>query len=122
VVHWTAERRTLNYDDTYMKIKTGDNVKVISGKDKGKTGKIIQVLKNNETNQHFVVVEGVNMRKKHLRAAKSEKGRTIELAAPMHISNVMLIDPESQKPTRVGFKKEGEKKQRIAKISGATIV
>lgn len=104
-----------------MKIKTGDNVKVLSGKDRGKTGKVIQVLHNKKTKQAFVVVENVNVRKKHLRAAQGEKGRVIELAAPMHISNVMLVDPNGNKPTRVGFAKDGDKKQRIAKKSGSVI-
>lgn len=102
-----------------MKIKTGDKVKVLSGKDRGKTGKVIQVLKNKHTNQHFVVVEGVNKMKKHMRPQqKDQKGRTIELDAPVHISNVILIDPSSSKPTRVGYKKEGKTKKRVAKVSG----
>lgn len=107
-----------------MKIKTGDKVKVIAGKkeSQGKIGKVLQVLTNKETNQAYVVVEGVNLRKKHLRARRAgEKGQTIELASPMHISNVMLVDPKSDKPTRVGYKKEGDKKVRVAKASGEII-
>lgn len=102
-----------------MKIKTNDNVKILSGKDKGKIGKVIQVLKSKKKNQRYVVVEGLNVRKKHLRAQKSgEKGQTIELSFPIHSSSVMLIDPNSKKPTRVGYKMEGDEKKRVAKKSG----
>ncbi|HYE60110.1 MAG TPA: 50S ribosomal protein L24 [Candidatus Kapabacteria bacterium] len=105
-----------------MKIKTNDNVKVLSGKNRGKTGKVIQVLTKKETGERYVVVEGVNMRKKHLKPGrKGDKGQTIELAAPIHASNVMLIDPKSNKPTRVGYKMEGTEKKRIAKRSGEFI-
>src|SRR3990167_8578603 len=105
-----------------MKIKTGDNVKVLSGKNRGKTGKVIQVLVNKITCQSFVVVEGLNLRKKHMRAKKgNEKGQTIELSYPMHASNVMLIDPSSHKPTRIGFIFEGNEKKRVAKRSGVTL-
>ena len=101
-----------------MKIKTGDNVKVLRGKSRGKTGKVIQVLKNQATDQWFVVVEGVNTLKKHLRAKRGEKGRTIELSAPIHASAVMVIDPKSGKPTRVGYTQDGDAKKRVAKKSG----
>ena len=104
-----------------MKIKTGDKVKVLSGKNRGKTGKVIQVLENKKTKQMFVVVEGVNILKKHMKAGRGGKGQIIELSAPVHMSNVMLIDPKSSKPTRVGYKKEGKSKKRIAKISGEYI-
>ncbi|MFA7245446.1 MAG: 50S ribosomal protein L24 [Candidatus Magasanikbacteria bacterium] len=102
-----------------MKIKTGDNVKILTGKDSGKIGKVIQVLTNKTTKQVFVVVEGANLLKKHLRSGKQgEKGQIIELPAPINISNVMLIDSNSKKPTRVGYKIEGDTKRRIAKVSG----
>lgn len=105
-----------------MKIKTGDNVKVLSGKDRGKTGKVIQVLHNKKTNKHFVVIEGLNLLKKHMRAGRQgDKGQVIELPAPMHMSNVMLIDPKTDKATRVGYKQEGSDKKRIAKKSGEFI-
>jgi len=105
-----------------MKIKSGDKVKVLTGKDAGKTGKVIQVIHKKETNQNYVVVEGVNVLKKHMKARRQgEKGQLIELPAPMHISNVQLMDPKSDKPTRVGFKVEGKDKKRIAKISGEII-
>lgn len=105
-----------------MKIKTGDNVKVLSGKERGKTGKVIQVIVHEKKNRTFVVVEGLNMIKKHMKTRRAgEKGQVIELSGPIDISNVMLIDPKSNKPTRVGYKKEGDQKQRIAKRSGEAI-
>jgi len=106
-----------------MKIKTGDKVKVLSGKDKGKTGKVIQVLFNKRKAGFYVVVEGANILKKHLRAGgrHGEKGQIIELPAPLHMSKVMLIDPKSDKPTRVGYKREGNEKKRIARVSGEFI-
>jgi len=105
-----------------MKIKTGDNVKIISGREKGKNGKVIQILKRKETGQFFVVVEGINLRKKHMRTRKrGEKGQILELAAPLHASKVMVIDPSSKKPTRIGYKRDGETKKRVAKKSGEMI-
>lgn len=105
-----------------MKIKTGDKVKILSGKDSGKTGKVVQILKNKKNNQKYAVVEGVNILKKHMRPKKQgEKGQVIELPAPIHISNIMLIDPKTSKATRVGFKIEGKDKKRIAKKSGEFI-
>ena len=102
-----------------MKIKKNDNVKVIVGKDKGKTGKITQVFpKHNK-----VVVDGLNTRFKHMRPKKqNEKGQRIEYSAPMDASNVMLIDSKSGKPTRVSYKKiESGEKIRISKKSGEAI-
>lgn len=105
-----------------MKIKTGDKVKVLVGKDKGKTGKVIQVFVNDQKGQIYVVVENVNILKKNMRPRKEgEKGRIIELPAPINISNVMLIDPKSNKPTRIGYKLEGKEKKRVAKVSGEYI-
>lgn len=107
-----------------MKIKTGDKVKLLSGKDRGKTGKVVQVLTNKQTGESYVVVEGANILKKHLRAGqkqKSQKGQIIELPAPVHMSNVMVIDPKSGKTTRIGYKKEGDTKKRVAKVSNEFI-
>lgn len=102
-----------------MKIRKNDNVKVLSGKDRGKTGKVIQVLQSSANGKMYVVVEGINLLKKHLRASgKERKGQTIELPAPMHISKVMVMDPKSNKPTRIGFMVEGKTKKRVAKKSG----
>jgi len=105
-----------------MTIKTGDKVKVLVGKDRGKTGKVVQILQNKKNSQTYVVVEDINILKKHMRPRKQgEKGQVIELPAPLHLSNVMLIDPKSGKPTRVGKKTEGKEKKRVAKISGEYI-
>ncbi|MBU2542681.1 50S ribosomal protein L24 [Patescibacteria group bacterium] len=105
-----------------MKIKTGDKVTVLLGKDRGKTAKVIQVLRNKKNGQLYVVVDGVNVLKKHMRARRQgEKGQIIELPAPIHISNVMLIDPKSGKSTRVGYKIEGKDKKRVSKKSGEYI-
>lgn len=105
-----------------LKIKKGDNVKVLAGKDRNKIGKVIQVIINKQTKKAYVVVEGVNKLKKHLRTRKaSEKGQTIQLPAPIPMSRVMLIDSKSNKPTRVNFRMEGDKKMRVAKKSGEII-
>lgn len=102
-----------------MKIKTGDKIKVLSGKEKGKTGKVIQVLTNKRNGLDYVVVEGLNILRKNMKPRKQgEKGQIIELSAPLHISNVMVIDPKSGKTSRVAYKIEGKEKKRIAKISG----
>ena len=101
-----------------MKIKKNDNVIVITGKDKGKTGKVLQALPKADR----VVVEGINMKKKHKRAKKSGlKGEVITFAAPVHVSNVMIEDPKGKKGTRVGYKLINGKKVRIAKKSGSDI-
>ena len=105
-----------------MKIKTGDKVKVLSGKDRGKTGKVIQVLTNKKNDRKYVVVDGVNILKKHMRTnQKGQKGQTIELPAPLNVSNVMLIDSKTGKPSRVEYKIEGKDKKRVSKKSGEFI-
>ncbi|MAG11694.1 MAG: 50S ribosomal protein L24 [Parcubacteria group bacterium] len=76
-------------------VQSGDNVKVLAGKDKGKTGKILQVFPK----KNRVVVEGINVMKKHLKSRGNEKGQVIELSAPVHISNVKKIT-ESEKETK----------------------
>ena len=100
------------------RIKKGDTVYVNSGNDKGKTGKVLSVL----TEKDRVIVEGVNLVSKHTKPnSKQPQGGIIKQEAPIHISNLNLIDPKSGKPTRVGFKVEGDKKVRIAKKSGEEI-
>jgi len=102
-----------------MKIKKNDKVKILSGKDKGKTGKVMQIFPKEKK----VVVEGLNMRYKHLRPKKqNEKGQRIEYAAPLDASNVMVIDDKTGKQSRVGYKILANKEKiRIAKKSGETI-
>ena len=95
-----------------MKIKTNDKVKVSSGKDAGKTGKVIQVFPKDEK----VVVEGVNIMKKSLKSGKKgDKGQLVELAGPMHVSKVALICPKCNLETRVGYKIEGKDKKRVCR-------
>lgn len=99
-----------------MKIKKGDNCIVIAGNDKGKTGKILEVL----VSANRVVVEGVNVKKKHTRArTRGEKGQVAEFPMPIHMSNVMLV--EGKKRTRIGAKVVNGKNVRIAKKSGKEI-
>jgi large subunit ribosomal protein L24 len=83
-----------------MNLKTGDKVIIIAGKNKGNTGKISKILKR----ENKVIVEGANIIKKHLKPdANNQSGGIVEQEAPIHISNVMLIDPKNNKRTRVGF-------------------
>ncbi|HEY4477657.1 MAG TPA: 50S ribosomal protein L24 [Candidatus Paceibacterota bacterium] len=101
-----------------MKFKKGDNVIVTTGKDKGKKGTIVRTLPE----KNKVVVEGLNLTKKHQRPRKSgEKGSIITMAMPINVSNVMAVDPKTGKPSRVGYKMVGDKKVRIAKKSGQEI-
>lgn len=110
-----------------MKIKKGDNVKINIGKDNNKTGKVLQVLAKTKKPTR-VVVEGLNLRYKHLRPKKGgEKGQRIMFPAPLNISNIKLICPNCGQATRVGYKKievselNKEKKQRICKKCQALI-
>ena len=98
------------------RIKLGDVVAVISGDDKGKRGKVMRIL----TGKNRVVVEGINQVKRHVRATQMSAGGILEVEAPIAISKVMPIDPETDKPTRVRCKEEDGKKARIAK-SGAAL-
>jgi len=99
-----------------MKIKTGDMVKVIAGKDKDKEGKVIAVNKKENT----LLVEGVNMITKHTKPSMSnQQGGIVHQEAPIDASNVMLL--HEGKATRVGFKMDGDKKVRFAKATGKVI-
>lgn len=101
-----------------MNFKTGDKVVVIAGKDKGKEGKIIKTLRK----ENRVVVEGVNMIKKTMKPNGQNPGSIVDMEAPIHASNVMIIDPKTKKPTRIGHTtdKKGNK-IRIAKKSNESI-
>ncbi len=96
-----------------MKIHKGDNVKMLSGKDRGKTGKVLQVL----TSAQKIVVENVNMRKKNVRPKhQGEKGQIVEFNSPVHLSTAQLICPKCNKPTRAGRTKiENGKKWRVCR-------
>ncbi len=99
-----------------MKIKKGDNIIVLSGKDKGKTGKVLKAFPK----QNAVIIEGVNVHKKHERARKSgSKGQVIEKVMPINVSNVMLYD--GGKRIKVGRKMIGEKFVRVNKKTGGEI-
>jgi large subunit ribosomal protein L24 len=101
-----------------LKIKKGDNVIVITGRDKGKTGSVLRV----EPAKQRVVVQGVHMVKRHARPSARGPGGIIEKEATIHVSNVAHVDPKTSKPTRVGFKFLGDgRKVRFAKRSGEVI-
>mgnify|MGYP000915242344 CR=1 FL=1 len=95
-----------------MRIKKGDQVQIIAGKDKGKKGKVLRTLPSVEK----IVVEGLNMMKKHVRPRRErEQGQRVEIAAPMPVSNVMLICPSCGKMTRVGYAVTKQRKSRVCK-------
>ena len=97
-----------------LKIKSGDVVKVIAGDHKGSQGTVLRV----DREKNKAVVEGVNMVSKHTKpSAKNPQGGIVKKEAPIHISNIALIDPKSKKATRVGIKVEGDKKVRFSKKS-----
>ena len=101
-----------------MHIKKGDNIIVISGASKGKTGKVIKSFPD----RSMVIIEGVNVRKKHQRPQRSnQKGQVIEKVNPIHVSNVAIADPANGKPSRVGIKMVGEKRVRVTKKSGSSL-
>ncbi|MDR0741641.1 MAG: 50S ribosomal protein L24 [Rickettsiales bacterium] len=100
-----------------MKIKKDDEVIVISGKYKGVKGKVLEA----RPTESRVVVEGVNRHKWHIKPTQEKPGHILDREAPMHVSNVALIDPKTKKATRAGFKLENGKKVRISKKSGAEI-
>jgi large subunit ribosomal protein L24 len=113
-----------------MKIKRHDTVKILSGKDKGKTGKVLKVLVAKQAGkQDRLVVEGLNLRYKHVRPKRDgEKGQRILFPAPLAVSKVALICPKCGKPTRVAYKvlsgkveTSREKKQRVCKKCQAVI-
>lgn len=101
-----------------MHVKKGDKVMVISGKDKGKSGIILEAYPK----QSRVLVEGINIVKKHAKPSQiNPQGGILNQEAPIHVSNVMPIDPKSGKPTRVGYTVENGKKVRVAKQSGEVL-
>lgn len=103
-----------------MYLKRDDLVVVISGSHKGKQGRVLKVI--DENNRVVVVVQGVNLRFKHLRRSqKNPQGGRVEREAPLDVSNVQLVDPKGNRPTRVGFRVEGGRKIRYAKKSGEPI-
>jgi large subunit ribosomal protein L24 len=103
-----------------LRVRSGDQVQVMAGKDRGKRGRVLRV----EPAKERVYVEGLNMVKRHMRpqqVANTNRGQTvggvIEREGPIHVSNVMLVDPKDGKPTRVGVERENGKRYRVAKRS-----
>lgn len=103
------------------KIKKGDNVFILSGKDKGKTGKVLKIIRKQNVADK-AIVEGANIVKKHTKQSATQKGGIESIEMPLFISKLSLLDPKTSKPSRVGFKflKDG-KKVRFAKKSGETL-
>ena len=100
------------------KIKKGDYVVVLTGKDKGKKGEVIRAMPSADR----VVVQGVNIVKRHTRPTQMSAGGIVEKEASIHVSNVAHVDPKDGKPTRVGFKTlEDGRKVRVAKLSGEVL-
>ena len=100
------------------KIKKGDKVVVLTGKDKGRSGEVLQVMPADER----ALVRGINVATKHQKQSASEQGGLVRKEAPIHLSNIALADPTTGKPTRVGFKTlDDGRKVRFAKASGETI-
>jgi large subunit ribosomal protein L24 len=101
-----------------MHVKRDDLVQVIAGKDKGKQGKILKVLRKEDR----VIVEGVNMITKHLRPSNvNPEGGVVKTEGKIHVSNVMLVDPKTKEPTRVGIEIKDGKKIRVSKKTGNAI-
>ena len=100
-----------------MRIKKGDTVVVLAGKDKGKQGVVQKAMPKEDR----VIVEGVNIQTKHQKQTQKEAAEIKHQEGPIHVSNVMLVDSKTKAPTRVGYKMEGGKKVRVAKKSGNVI-
>ena len=100
-----------------MRLKKGDQVIVITGKDKGKTGQILEVLKSADKFK----VSGVNIAKKHRKPSQDNPGKIEEIELPIHASNISILDPKTGKPTRVKFVIENDKKKRVTVSSKSEI-
>jgi large subunit ribosomal protein L24 len=100
-----------------QKIRKGDKVVVLTGKDKGRSGEVLVVMPKEDR----AVVRGINVVKRHQRQTASQEAGIVSKEAPIHLSNIAIADPKDGKPTRVGFKIEGDKKVRVAKRSGVSI-
>jgi large subunit ribosomal protein L24 len=107
-----------------LRIHSGDHVTVTSGKDRGKTGRVLRT----DPKRRFIYVEGLNMVKRHERPRSvkeasrgGEVGGIVDVEGPIHASNVMLLDPKDNKPTRIGIRREGGKRERVSKRTGEVI-
>ena len=103
--------------NTKFKIKKGDKVVVITGRDKGKSGEVKKVI----TTDSKLVVDGINIQTKHRKASQTNPGGLEKVEMPIHISNVAIADPKTGKATRVGYKISGDSKVRVAKRSGEQV-
>ena len=105
-------------NSTIKHIRKGDNVVVLTGRDKGKKGSVLRVMPSDER----LIVQGVNMVKRHTRQSATQTGGIVEKEATIHVSNVSLVDPENGEPTRIGFRYlDDGRKVRFAKNSGELI-
>lgn len=101
-----------------MKVKKGDNILIISGKDRGRTGKIVKVF----VKERQILIEGVNLKKKHVRPKREgEKGQIVSVPSAINASNVKIICPKCGKAVRIGYKMENKEKHRICKKCKQTI-
>lgn len=101
-----------------MKLRKGDNVQVIRGRDRGKDGQVTHVFRDRDR----VTVQGVNMYTKHVRPKKQgEKGQSVRVPRPVPVANVMVVCPSCKKPSRVGYRTEGAKKTRVCKRCNAAL-
>jgi len=100
-----------------QKIRKGDKVVVLAGKDKGRSGEVVRVMPKDDK----ALVRGVNLVRRHQKQSASQEGGIITKEAPIHLSNIAIADPKDGKPTRVGFEVKDGKKVRIAKRSGEVI-
>ena len=111
-------KKLINKFEVKTKLRSGDEVIVISGKEKGKKGKIERILRK----KMAVIISGVNMVKKHQKpSATAPQGGIIETESSIHVSNVMVIDPSTGEPTRVGYKEVDGKKVRVSKKTGEVL-
>lgn len=101
-----------------MKIKKGDTVKIMAGKDKGKTGKVTRVIPAEKK----IIVEGANIKKKHVKPKKrGQKGQVVQISAPFYASSAMVVCSSCGQTARIGYKTEGEKKIRVCKKCAAPV-
>ncbi len=100
-----------------MRIKKGDTVVVITGKDKGKKGEVIKAMPKDDR----IIVEGINMQTKHQKQTRTAPSEIKHQEGPIHVSNVMIYDEKAKAGTRVGYQMDGDKKVRVAKKSGKII-
>ncbi len=102
---------------TKLKVKKGDKVVVVTGRDKGKRGEILKVLRE----ENRVIVQGVNLAQRHQKQSMQQEGGIVQKELAIHVSNVALIDPKTDKPTRIGYRMDGERKVRVARRSGEAL-